>query len=323
MKVLIADKLDDDAREGLTKLGCEVVSQPALDPDSLPAAMSDLNPAVLIVRSTKVQRSAIEAGTDLKLVIRAGAGYDTIDTAFASERSVAVCNCPGTNAVAVAELVMGLLIACDRRIPDQTKQLREGHWNKAEFAKAPGLKGRTLGIVGVGAIGRAVVRRALAFDMRVIAHSLNMTPARAEDLRVQYGGSSREALYRMLEVCDAVSVHVASNPQSEGMCDAAFFDAMKEGAYFINTSRGSIVDEGALADAVRNRGIRAGLDVYRLEPDAKEGPWANSLFEMPGVYGTHHVGASTDQAQSAVGEEVVRIVRIFRDTGQFEHRVNN
>lgn len=327
MKVLIADPFEQSGRDGLTALGCEVTSDPALTPDTLPDAVARIDPAVLVVRSKKVRPAAIEAGKGLRLIIRAGAGYDNIDLPAATKKGVAVCNCPGMNAVAVAELVMGLLLCCDRRIPDQTADLRGGAgggggWNKKEYAKARGLKGLTLGVIGVGSIGREVVRRAKAFDMNVIAHSLNMNRDRAGDLRVEYGGSSREDLLAVLPRCDAVSLHVAATPESERMCDAGFFAAMKPGAYFINTSRGSVVDEAALAEAVKSKGVRAGLDVFAGEPSEGKAAWTTPLAALPGVYTTHHVGASTDQAQNAVADEVVRIVKVFRQSGRAENRVN-
>ncbi len=323
MKILIADSFEQSGRDGLAALGCEVVSDPALTPETLPDAVAKVDPTVLVVRSKKVRPPAIEAGKSLRLIIRAGAGYDNIDLPAATAKGIAVCNCPGMNAVAVAELVFGLLLCCDRRIPDQTADLRSGAgWNKKEYAKARGLKGLTLGVIGVGAIGRAVVQRAKAFEMKVIAHSLRMTKERADDLGVEYGGSSREDLMAMLPRCDAVSLHVAATPESERMCDAAFFGAMKPGAYFINTSRGSVVDEAALAEAIKSKGIRAGLDVFANEPSEGKTAWTTALASLPGVYMTHHVGASTDQAQNAVADEVVRIVKVFRETGRAENRVN-
>jgi len=333
VKVLIADQFEQSGRDGLAALGCEVVFDPSLTPETLPDAIANLDPEVLVVRSKKVRPPAIDAARSLKLIIRAGAGYDNIDLPAATAKGVAVCNCPGMNAVAVAELVFALLLCCDRRVPDQTLELRPadsggsgggggGGWNKKEFAKARGLKGSTLGVVGVGAIGRAVIQRAKAFEMDVWAHSVNMTPERAESLGVRCGGRTRQDLLAMVARCDAVTIHVAGTPESENMCDREFFDAMKPGAYFINTSRGSVVDESALADAVRSKGIRAGLDVYRGEPSEGKSDWTTPLAALPGVYTTHHVGASTDQAQNAVADEVVRIVQVFQKTGQAENKVN-
>ncbi|HYE01842.1 MAG TPA: NAD(P)-dependent oxidoreductase [Phycisphaerales bacterium] len=322
MRTLIADQFEQSGRDGLASLGCEVLFEPALTPDALADAVARLDPMVMVVRGKKVKGAALGAGRSLKLVIRAGAGYDNIDLAAASQRGIAVCNCPGMNAVAVAELVMALLLCCDRRVPDQTRELRAGAWNKKEYSRARGLKGLTLGIVGVGAIGREVIRRARAFDMTCLAHSLNMTPQRAADLGVGHGGSSRADLLSLAGACDAVSLHVAANPQSQRMCDAEFFAALRPGAYFINTSRGSVVDEAALAHAVTTKGVRAGLDVFADEPAEGTAAWTSPLAALPGVYTTHHVGASTDQAQNAVADEVVRIVRVWRQTGAFENRVN-
>jgi D-3-phosphoglycerate dehydrogenase len=321
VKVLIADKFEQSGRDGLAALGCEVVNDPEVAAEALPELLAKLDPEVLIVRSKRVKAPAVQAGRSLKGIIRAGAGYDNIDLKTATDRAVAVCNCPGMNAVAVAELTIGLLIACDRRIADQAADLRAGRWNKKEYAVARGLKSLTLGVIGMGFIGREVIKRVRAFDMKVIAHSLDMTLERARDLGVEFGGTQRSDLLARLPRCDAVTVHVAATPESERMCDRAFFAAMKPGSYFINTSRGSVVDEAALRDAVTIRGIRAGLDVYDNEPAEGRTDWSCPTAALPGVVGTHHVGASTDQAQSAVADEVVRLIRVYRDTGQFENRV--
>ncbi len=322
MRVLIADKFEKQGIDGLTGLGCDVQANTEVSVAELGGALAAAGSEVLIVRSKKVLAGAIGAGKSLRLIIRAGAGYDNIDCNAAKGAGIAVCNCPGMNAVAVAELVMGLLVCCDRRVPDQAADLRAGQWNKGAYSKARGLRGMTLGVIGVGSIGREVMRRAKAFDMTCIAHSLNMNPLRAQDLGVGHGGSTRADLLKMLPECDAVSLHVAANSESEKMCDAAFFGAMKPGAYFINTSRGSVVDEGALRAAIADKGIRAGLDVFEDEPAEAKTGWTTPTVALPGVYGTHHCGASTDQAQLAVAEEVVRIVKVYRNTGKFENRVN-
>ncbi|MBC7772142.1 MAG: phosphoglycerate dehydrogenase [Pyrinomonadaceae bacterium] len=324
MKVLIADKFEQIGHDGLASLGCEVLNQPEVAADALAEALKNAGPTVLIVRSKKVNKAAIEAGAaaGLKAIIRAGAGFDNIDCAAAAARGVAVCNCPGMNAVAVAELTMGLLICLDRRIPDQTAELRGGHWKKKDFSVAKGLKGQTLGVIGMGAIGREVVRRAQAFGMKVIAHSLNMSRDRAHDLHIEDGGSTRAELLAMLPRCDAVTIHVAANPESDRMCNTEFFAAMKPGAYFINTSRGSVVDEPALLDAMKSKKIRVGLDVFENEPAEGACDWTTQVASLPGTVVTHHVGASTDQAQTAVADEVVRIVRVFKGAGRWENKVN-
>src|SRR5215210_174452 len=318
MKVLIADKFEKVGIDGLKDLGCSVVSEPEVKAEGLPALIKSVDPHILIVRSKKVNAEALRAGTALTLVIRAGAGIDTIDVAAASELGVFVSNCPGRNSIAVAELVLGLLLACDRRIPDQVADLRRGQWNKADYSKARGLYGRTLGIVGLGQIGREVAQRARAFGMQVIAWSRSLTHDEAERLGISYAQTPLEVARH----ADAVTINVAANAETKNLVNAEFLTAMKPGAYLINTSRGSVVDEMALAHAVTEKKLRAGLDVFENEPAGSTGTIANPIVRAPGVYGTHHVGASTDQAQVAIAHEVIRIVGTFRNTGGVPNVVN-
>src|SRR5881398_3053698 len=164
MKILIADKFEQSGRDGLQALLCEISFQPDLKDEALVEAITKEQPDVLIVRGTKVTEPMLAAGP-LKLVVRAGAGYNTIDVPAASRRGIYVSNCPGKNAIAVAELTLGLILALDRRIPDNVAELRTGHWNKKEFSKARGLYGRSLALLGYGSIGQEVARRAIAFGM--------------------------------------------------------------------------------------------------------------------------------------------------------------
>lgn len=318
MKVLIADKFEKVGIDGLKELGCTVVSQPDVKAEDLPAAIKAADPHILIVRGKKVSADALKAGTALTLVIRAGAGIDTIDVAAASSLGVFVSNCPGKNSIAVAELVMGFLLSCDRRIPDQVADLRAGVWNKGEYSKARGLHGRRLGIVGLGQIGREIAVRARAFGMRVIAWSRSLTHEEAERLGVVYAQTPLE----VARVADAVSINVSANADTKHLVNAEFLAAMRQGAYLINTSRGSVVDEAALEHAVREKGIRCGLDVFEGEPAGQAGTFGNAIVQAPGVYGTHHVGASTDQAQVAIAHEVIRIVQTFQATGEVPNVVN-
>src|SRR3954469_16861424 len=318
MKVLIADKFEKVGIDGLKELGCTVISEPDVKADALPTLMRQVDPHILIVRSKKVNVDALRAGTALTLVIRAGAGIDTIDVAAASELGVFVSNCPGKNSIAVAELVMGLLLSCDRRIPDQVADLRQGKWNKAEYAKARGLHGRTLGIVGLGQIGREVAQRARAFGMRVVAWSRNLTHEEADRLSLEYAQTPLE----VARLADAVTINVAATAETKNLVNADFLAAMKPGAYLINTARGSVLDEAALERAVQEKGIRAGLDVFQGEPSGGAGEFVSRVTGLPGVYGTHHVGASTDQAQVAIAHEVIRIVQSFRATGEVPNVVN-
>jgi D-3-phosphoglycerate dehydrogenase / 2-oxoglutarate reductase len=318
MKVLIADKFEKVGIDGLKELGCTVVSRPDLTAEALPAAVKEVDPHILIVRSTKVNAETLNAGTSLTLVIRAGAGIDTIDVATASSRGIFVSNCPGKNSIAVAELVMGLVLACDRRIPDQAADLRQGKWHKAEYSKARGLYGRTLGIVGLGQIGKEVAVRARAFGMRVLGWSRTLTHEEADRLEIAYAQSPLE----VARLSDVVTVNVAANAETRHLVNAEFLAAMRPGAYLINTSRGSVVDEAALQQAVAEKKIRAGLDVFQNEPAGGKGEFTNPIVQAPGVYGTHHVGASTDQAQVAIAHEVIRIVQAFQATGEVPNVVN-
>ncbi|MCC5822573.1 MAG: hypothetical protein LAT64_03240 [Phycisphaerales bacterium] len=321
-RVLIADKFEPAGIEGLKSLGCAVHADPDLGPDTLPDAIKATESDVLIVRSTKVPAAVFEACPDLRCVIRAGAGHDTIDSKAAGAAGVPVCNTPGMNAVAVAELAMGHLITLDRRIGEQTVALRHGEWNKGKFAVARGLKGRTLLVLGLGAIGIEVVKRAQAFGMTVWAQSRSLREETAQALGIRLIPYTRDALYEALAEVDAVTVHVASTSDTRGLCDARFFEAMKPGSFFINTSRGDIVDERALIKAANEKDIRVGVDVYQNQPAQKKTDWTTPLTEIPGAALTHHCGASTDQAQAAVAEEVVNIVIALVKTGEPLHIVN-
>ncbi|MGI8732666.1 MAG: NAD(P)-dependent oxidoreductase [Pyrinomonadaceae bacterium] len=317
MLVLIADKFEQSGRDGLQTLGCDVAYQPDLKDEALLAAVAEMRPDVLVVRSTKVTESMLEAGS-IKLVVRAGAGYNTIDVTAASKRGIYVSNCPRKNSIAVAELAFALILALDRRIADNVISLRRGEWNKKEFSKARGLFGRTLGLIGVGKIGQEMIPRANAFGMPVIAWSRSLTPERAAELGVEY----RATPQNVASEADVVSVHLALKPQTKGLIGADFFAAMRTGAYFINTARGDVVDQHALVEAMKSRGIRAGLDVFAAEPTSSTGEFSDPIREETNLYGTHHVGASTDQAQEAIAAETVRIIREFKETGRVPNVVN-
>jgi D-3-phosphoglycerate dehydrogenase len=317
MRVLIADKFEQSGRDGLESLGCEISFQPDLKDDALVEAIRKEAPDVLVVRGTKVTEPMLDAGP-VKLVVRAGAGYNTIDVAAASKRGIYVSNCPGKNSIAVAELAFALILAVDRRIADNVVALRRGEWNKKEFSKARGLFGRTLGLVGVGKIGQEMIPRARAFGMPVVAWSRSLTAERAVELGVELKASPRE----VASASDIVSVHVALTPETRNFLSTDFFSAMREGAYFINTARGEVVDQQALVAAMHNRGIRTGTDVYAAEPTSATGEIHDEIVKEEGLYGTHHIGASTDQAQGAIAAETVRIVKEFKETGKVPNVVN-
>lgn len=318
MKVLIADKFEQVGIDGLHELGCEVEFEPSLTADALPAHLETSDPDVLIVRSTKVSEQALQAAGRLGLIIRAGSGYDTIDVGAASGLGIFVANCPGKNAIAVAELVMGLICACDRRIPQQTADLKAGIWKKKEYGKARGLYGRTLGVVGLGRIGKEIMTRAHAFGMNVVGWSRSLTPDLAEQMGIAYAPNAIE----VARVSDAVTINVAATAETKDLVNDKFLAAMKPGAYLINTSRGSVVDEAALAKAIETKDIRAGLDVFCGEPAAGDNAFTNPIVQHDNVIGTHHVGASTDQSQVAVAGEVIRIMTAYVESGDVPNCVN-
>jgi D-3-phosphoglycerate dehydrogenase len=318
MKVLVADKLEDSGRRGLAEAGCEVIYDPDLNGEALAKAIATTNADVLVVRSTQVTRPMLEAGARLSLVVRAGAGTNTIDVKAASERGIWVANCPGKNAIAVAELAFGLMLALDRHVVDAASDLRAGKWNKKAYSKAKGLFGKTLGVLGAGRIGQEVIARAKAFGMPVVACCRDLTDAQAAELGVKKVATATE----LAAACDVFTVHLALAPATRGMVGDGVFASMRPGSYFINTSRAEIVDEAALERAVRERGIKAGVDVFVGEPEGGTGTVESPLFKLPGVIGTHHIGASTDQAQEATAAETVRIVRLYKDTGRPPNVVN-
>jgi D-3-phosphoglycerate dehydrogenase / 2-oxoglutarate reductase len=317
MKVLVADKFPEGGLAALRSAGCDVAYAPDLTKESLAEAVKSSGAEVLIVRGTEVPGEALRAGR-LAVVVRAGAGYNTIDVKTASELGIYVTNCPGKNSVAVAELAMGLLLSLDRQIPDGVSDLRRGVWNKAKYSKACGVFGRTLGIIGTGSIGQELAARARAFGMKVVAWSRSLTDEKARALGVSRLGSPAE----VAAAADVVSVHLALKPETRGLLGADFFEAMKPGAFFINTARAELVDEAALLEAVRTKKVRAAVDVFAGEPAGGVGTVESGLFQEPGVYGTHHIGASTEQAQEAIADESVRITKEYKATGRVPNCVN-
>ncbi len=316
MTVLVADSVSPDALRQLSEAGHSVVEEPGLTGDALTEALAEHDPAVLLVRSTKVTAADLDAAPSLELVVRAGAGVDSIDVAGASDRGIFVANCPGKNATAVAELAFGLILAVDRRIPDNVIEARAGRWDKKGFAKARGLHGQTLGVLGLGSIGREMAARARAFGMPVVAWSRSLTPDAAKDLGVGYA----ETPLDLARQSDVVTVHLASTDETRGLVDQAFVEAMPEGATLVNTSRSDVVDEAAVEPAVVSGRLRYATDVPAGEPQAKAGDFLHPLADH--AYITHHVGASTDQATEAIGQEAARVILKYAETGRVENGVN-
>jgi D-3-phosphoglycerate dehydrogenase len=325
MRVLVADKFEKSGVDGLRGIGCDVLFEPELADASLTARLAASGAPVLIVRSTKV--TAAMMVPTLKLIVRAGAGVNTIDVRAAAATGIVIANCPGKNAQAVAELAMGLILALDRRIPDNVADLRAGTWNKKEYSKAKGLAGRTLGLLGIGSIAREVIRRAAPFGLSIVVWSRRcngedrlLTPAEAADLGladvvrttpVAIAPSPGEVAAR----ADILSIHLALTPDTRNLVNADVLARLRPGSFVVNTSRGEVVDYAALRAAITEKGLRVGLDVYEQEPAAATGTFEDSIAKLPGVYGTHHIGASTDEAQEAIAAETVRIIRTFKETG--------
>jgi D-3-phosphoglycerate dehydrogenase len=333
MKVLVADKFEASGIRGLQAAGCEVINEPDLKDEALKDALARTQADVLVVRGTKVTEPMLDAGR-LALIVRAGAGYNTIDVEAASRRGIYVSNCPGKNAIAVAELAFALILSLDRRIPDNVAALRSGKWNKKEFSKADGLYGKTLGLLGVGNIGQEMIKRAAGFGLDVVlwsrrfdGQSRRLTDHEARDLDV-------EAAIRQVSIelaptpgdvaarADILSLHLALDAATRHIVNTELLARLKPGAMLINTARGEVVDPGALAAAIEEKGLRAGLDVFANEPAAASADFSDPIVGLPGVYGTHHIGASTSQAQEAIAAETVRIVRTYKETGRVPNVVN-
>ena len=316
MKIYIADKYPEAHLEKFKQLGCEVTYNPGVKAGELSESIAGHK--VLIVRSKQVTAETLKAGDELAMVLRAGAGVNTIDVKTASALGIFVTNCPGKNSIAVAELVFALMLGLDRRIADSTAALRAHQWNKKEFSKADGIFGKTLGVVGVGSIGREVITRARAFGLNVIAWSRSLTPAMAEQLGVGHCAEVEEIFRR----ADIITLHTALKPETRQLVNAARIALMKPNAMLINTARGEVVEQAALQAALAAGKIRAGLDVYDPEPAEGTADFNDPILDMPNLCGTHHIGASTEQAQDAIANEAFRIVETFIKTGAAINCVN-
>ena len=316
MRILVADAFPKERLDDFRALGLVVDHQPTVAVADLPEAAREAR--ILVVRSKQVKGEVFAAAPALSLVVRAGAGVNTIDVGAASRRGVYVANCPGQNSIAVAELAIGLLVSLDRRIPDNVALLRAGKWDKKGFSEAEGLHGRTMGVAGVGSIGREVVRRAKALGMRVVAWSRSLDEAGAKELGVERAGDLLDLARRS----DALSVHLPLSKGTRGAISRAVLEALRPGAIFLNTARAEVVDQEALLDLARAGRIRVGTDVFAGEPEKGQADFQSELARLPNVYGTHHIGASTAQAQDAIARETVRIVASFLRTGQVPNCVN-
>ena len=320
MHLLFADPVADRTVAELESRGHRCSVEPALTTAELPGRIAGVDG--LVVRSTKVDRAVFEAADQLALVIRAGAGTNTIDVEAAARTGVLVCNVPGRNAVAVAELTLGLILALDRRIADNVADARQGRWAKATYSRARGLLGSTLGVIGLGSIGLAVAERAAAFGMRIACLDRPGRSAATGERLAALDVAYHVSIPELLAASDVVSLHVPASAQTKNLVDADFLAAMKPGALLVNTSRGDVVDEGALLAALDTGRVRAGLDVFADEPGSGKADWDSPLATHPGVVATHHIGASTEQAQQAIADETVRIITEYKASGRVPNCVN-
>lgn len=316
MNVLVADKLPKEAIDELKGLGLNVQFDANATEEKLNKGIG--NNQILIVRSTVVSKSCIKNSESLSLIIRAGAGVNNIDIEAASNLGIYVANCPGKNSVAVAELTMGLILSLDRHLGDNVIDFRKGYWNKSDYSKAEGIFGKTLGIIGTGQIGAEVIKRAKAFGLTIVAWSRSLTPGAAKEL----GAIHAESIEEVASKCDILSVHLAMNPDTKGIISKEVLSALKDGALFINTSRAGVVDEDALFEELTSGRIRAGLDVFGDEPEFKQGEFESRFQDVKNAYVSHHIGASTKQAQLAVASDAVDIVRGYKTTGKVRNWLN-
>ena len=298
MKILVSDSIPKSSVDLLRAApDVVVVEQVGLTEEQLLPLVADID-AWVVRSATKVTRRLLEAAPRLKWVGRAGAGLDTIDVAAAKERGVDVMNVPGANSIAVAELVFGLLLSLFRKLPEADASLRRGEWLKSKLMGRE-LRGKTLGIVGMGKIGREVARRALAFEMRCIGYD----PLVAADA-VRAAGAEPVTLEALLAQSDVVTLHLPVTPETKKMFDAARIASMKKGSVLVNAARGDLVDEAALVSALQSGQLAgAALDVFAAEP-----PGAIPLLALPNVVASPHIGASTREAQEACGDEIARMI---------------
>lgn len=297
-RILVSDPLSARAVAELRATpGLVIEERKGLTEDQLLPLVTDVD-AWVVRSATKVTRRLIDAAPKLRWVARAGAGLDNIEVEAARARGIVVLNVPGANAIAVAELVFGLLLGLLRQIPAADASLRLGEWDRSRW-KGGELRGRTLGIVGLGRIGRAVASRARAFEMTCVGHDPFVDDAAARALGVE-----PLALQAVLSRAQILTLHLPLTGATRGLIGAAELARLPRGAIVVNAARGGLVDEAALHAALVSGALAgAAFDVFASEP-----PGASPLLSLPNVVATPHIGAATVEAQEAVGEEIVRLL---------------
>ena len=312
-RVLIADKLEQAGVDLLAAAGVEVETRLGLKGPDLAAALREFDAA--IVRSQpKVTAEALSDPGKLRAIARAGVGVDNIDVAAATRKGVVVMNTPGGNTVSAAEHTVALMMALARKVPAADATMKAGGWDRAKFVGTQ-LAGKTLGVVGLGRIGREVARRALGLDMAVVALDPFVTPAKAAELGIEMAASLDDLLPRV----DFLTLHVPLGAETKSLIGARELGLMRKTAGVLNVARGGIVDEQALADALAAGTIGgAGVDVFTAEPTTPDNP----LLKAPNVVLTPHLGASTVEAQENVAVEAAQLIADFLLKGRVQNAVN-
>jgi D-3-phosphoglycerate dehydrogenase len=319
--LLIADLISPVHLQQIKDLKFVVEYHPKLDDKAFSEFVAKDQPEIIVVRSRKVNKAHIASNQKLKTIIRAGAGVDNIDVKAATESGVQVCNIPGKNSVAVAELVLAHMLSSDRKLPQNYITLKSGKWNKEELSKAQGLKGKVIGIIGFGNIGKEVARRAIGFDMKVVFSSVEY-PVGAEVKILDHVCRSL-SFDEVLQQSDFVTLHVPFIKQTTNMINKDFLAKLKKTCVLINTSRGEVAnEEDLLAHLNANPNFVYATDVLRNEPTFKKGDFSSALAQHPNVYATCHIGASTAQAEFAIGEGLVENLAHFKKNSKLLCVVN-
>ncbi|AGB05387.1 phosphoglycerate dehydrogenase-like oxidoreductase [Aciduliprofundum sp. MAR08-339] len=303
MKVGICDPIAQEGVEYLKNEGFEVVDLTSVPKDELSKHVGDLD-AIIIRSATKVRKDMIDAAKNLKAIGRAGVGLDNVDVEYAKSKGIKVINTPGATSISVAELTIGLILAVMRKIAYADREMRRGSWPKKK-CKGIEMYGKTLGIIGIGRIGREVAKRAKAFGMRIVYYDVYRPDENTEkELGLEY-----RDLDTLISEADVITLHVPLVPETKHLINAERISKMKDGAIIINAARGGIVDEDALYDALKSGKLYgAALDVYENEP-LKE----SKLFELDNVVLTPHIGAQAKEGQTRAGLEVAKkIAEVLR-----------
>jgi D-3-phosphoglycerate dehydrogenase len=311
VKILVADDLPLSALDLLRTEGWDVDARTGRSPEQLIHDIADAE-AIVVRSATKVTAAIINAAPMLRVIARAGTGVDNVDVAAASARGIIVMNAPGANSISVAELAMALILALARNVPAADAAMKQGKWEKKKFLGEE-IRDKVLGLAGLGRIGQEVARRAASFGMRIVAHDPFISEHVAADLDVEL-----VSLDNLFARSDYISLHMPSTPQTRRLVNAERLARAKKGIRIINTARGDLIDETALADAIEAGHVGgAGLDVFETEPTVD-----HRLQKLPQVVATPHIAASTREGQELVGVETATALRDFLKDGVIRNAVN-